>query len=414
MKRNISFVSRINLNNVKTIFTSEYWLMVALTGAFFSFFALNRGGGVVFIEAGFFFLLINILLGGYQLDKISLGYWITVAICAYLLIISILFHPQVSHYKWMANLLRMICIIFAIHCLSQKRIESWVSPLFFALLALAVCWQFGVYFFFKQPFGTFSNPHYLCSFMMLALPPLVYAFLTTQKWYRFFFALVVLLDAGLFLQIGSRPAIVGLASGVLFFLIFLIKDQRKWLGFLGIFILLISLYFSNYGDLFPKFKQLIINLPKEERIQLWITSWNMLMDNSLVSWIIGNGIGGFRTAYPHYTVPELKHLIFPHLHLLEITYDNGVIGVILVFGGIILLFISAIKYVKQTANKEKQYIVKCMIVVLISWLIHTGITFPFYSKYTQYSLSFILGILLAVVGNPIYQKKESTKLKNIH
>ena len=51
-------MSRSKLETLKTIFTSEYWLIAALCGAFFSFFALNRGGVVLFIDAGAVFLLI--------------------------------------------------------------------------------------------------------------------------------------------------------------------------------------------------------------------------------------------------------------------------------------------------------------------------------------------------------------------
>jgi O-antigen ligase len=83
--------------------------------------------------------------------------------------------------------------------------------------------------------------------------------------------------------------------------------------------------------------------------------------------------------------------------LLEICYENGIIGVILVFGGIVWFLIYAVKAAKQTDNKNIGLLIKCMIVIFISWLIHTGLTFPFYSKYSQYSLAFILGPLLVVL-----------------
>ena len=54
-------MSRSKVETLKIIFTSEYWLIASLCGAFFVFFALNRGGVVVFIEASLVLLVINIV-----------------------------------------------------------------------------------------------------------------------------------------------------------------------------------------------------------------------------------------------------------------------------------------------------------------------------------------------------------------
>jgi hypothetical protein len=53
----------LKLSTVKEILTSGYWLIACLTGAFFCFFALNRGGVVVFIDIGFCFVLVNLITG---------------------------------------------------------------------------------------------------------------------------------------------------------------------------------------------------------------------------------------------------------------------------------------------------------------------------------------------------------------
>ena len=165
-------MSRSKLETLKTIFTSEYWLIASLCGAFFSFFALNRGGVVVFIDACFVFLLINFLSGIYRPRDIPLSFWVMIAICGYLLVVSVLFYPKVSHYGWMAHMVRMLVIAFAIHCLSLKKYHNWMAILLFAMMSLAVCWQSVAYYFFKMPYGTFSNVHYISSFAILVLPEL--------------------------------------------------------------------------------------------------------------------------------------------------------------------------------------------------------------------------------------------------
>ena len=70
-------MDRSLLETFKVIFTSEYWLLGSLMGAFFSFFALNRGGVVVFIEIGACFVVINLLLGEYRPREIPFSYWAT-------------------------------------------------------------------------------------------------------------------------------------------------------------------------------------------------------------------------------------------------------------------------------------------------------------------------------------------------
>ena len=101
------------------------------------------------------------------------------------------------------------------------------------------------------------------------------------------------------------------------------------------------------------------------------------------------------------------HHIFPHNYLLEILHENGIIAVILVFGGFVLLFAAAIKASIHAGLKNSRIFLRCMIVILISWLIHTGLTFPFYSKYAQYSLAFILGPILTMLNSLPYRRKQN-------
>jgi len=399
-------VTRINIDKIKTIFTSKYWLIASLCGAFFTFFALNRGGVVVFIEAGFFFLMINIFAGNYRPKEIQLSYWITAGICAYLLLVSVIFHPQVSNYRWMAYLVRMLCLVFVIDCLFRKTLPKWITVLFILVLSAAVCWQLIAYFVFRMPYGTFSNPHYIANFTVLILPVIVYFSLTAKSWYKFLFILLAVVDLALIFKIGSRPAILGVTAGTVFVLIFLIKGRWKWIGLSLVFAVIALLFLSGYGGVFSRFEELIVNLPKEERVRLWISSWNMLSDNTLVTWIFGNGIGSFRTVFPQYATSDLRipSIVSPHNYLLEILYENGIIAAILVFGGFGLLFISSIKASIHAGPKNSRILLRCMIVILISWLIHTGLTFPFYSKYAQYSLAFIMGTLLAILETPPTKK----------
>ena len=388
---------RLKFETIKALLTSQYWLILTLSGAFFAFFALNRGGIVVLIKLSCVFLFLNTLFGEYKLKRIPIFYWITSAICAYLLLASVLLYPQESHFRWMANLLRMLVVVFAIHCLSKKKIAGWVPEFFYAIISLTVCCQFAARYLFHMPHGTFTNIHYLATFAVLVLPIIYYFFWVTTGWHKFLFALIAIMDADLLLQTGSRPAFLGIFVGTFFVFIFLVKGRYKWFGMIFICFILVALYLTDYANFASRIQDLIINLAEEERIQLWTKAWNKIKENSLLTWIFGHGIGWSTIIYTK--GPTFKvTLVSSHSHFLEIVYLNGLIGFVLIFGGLTLLFISIVNAARQNQNRKIRLLLKCLIIVFLSWLIHCGLTFPFYSKYSLYPLAFILGTILALVG----------------
>ena len=400
---------RSKLETLKIVFTSEYWLIASLTGAFFSFFALNRGGVVVFIEAGFVFVLLNLLAGEYKLKQIPSSYWIALAICLYLIIFGYLFASHEVKLKYVMYPVRMLFIVFTIHCLSLKKIDSHVYEFLPILWCLSIGWQFVAVKFYNLPFGTYSNPHYLSSFVVSTLPLVVFSFWTAGGWYKWLFILFALLDIELLLQTGSRPAILGLTFSSLFILVFFIKSRARWIGFLAIVLSFGFLYITNYGGVANHLEELIVNLRTEERVDFWKSAFQMLEKNDAIDWIFGNGIGGYRAIYADYSAPGLKQYFFPHLHPLGILYDNGIIGVILVFGGFTALFVLTVKTLINTLRKKISLLIKCMLVIFLCWMIHSSLTFPFYSKYAQYPLGFILGTMLVLIAKGNAAKKELPK-----
>jgi hypothetical protein len=398
---------RSKLETLKIVFTSGYWLIASLTGAFFSFFALNRGGVVVFIEAGFFFVLLNLLAGEYKLKQISSMYWITLAICLYLIIFGYLFASHEVKLKYVMYSVRMLFIVFTIHCLSLKKIDSHVYELLPILWCLSIGWQFVAVKFYNLPFGTYGNPHYLSNFMISILPLIVYSFWVAKGWYKWIFILFALLAIDMLLRTGSRSAILGLTFSSLFILVFFIKSRIRWIGFLAIVLSFGFLFITNYGGVASHLEELIFNLRSDDRVDFWKSALQMLEKNNTIDWIFGNGIGGYRAIYADYSAaPELKRYFFPHLHPLGIFYDNGIIGVILVVGGFTALFISTVKALINSLSKSISLLIKCMLVIFLCWMIHSNLTFPFYSKYAQYPLGFILGTMLVLIYKGNASKKE--------
>ncbi len=394
---------RLKFETIKAILTSQYWLILTLSGAFFFFFALNRGGVADFLKLSCFFLILNALFGEYQIKNIPIFYWIACAICAYLLLVSVLLYPLTSHYRWMINLVRMMGVVFAIHCLFQKNIARWTNAFFAVILSAAVCFQFGARYLLNMPHGTFTNIHYLAAFAVLVLPVLFYFFLTTPGWGKIIFALIILLDAELLLKTGSRPAFLAIIIGAIFTLFVFVDGRLRWAGVTLVIFLLVALYVTDYAHFATRIEDFIVNLGDEERLQFWEKAWNTLKENSLITWIFGHGIGWFPIDYTRDSI-VIHTFVSPHAFILEIIYLNGIIGALLVFGGLTSLLVTGVIAARQFSEKKDGVFLKCILVVYLVWLVHCGVNFPFYSKYSQYPLAFILGILFVLL-----EKKTSRK-----
>lgn len=387
----------LKISTAKEILTSAYWLIASLTGAFFCFFALNRGGVVVFIDIGFCFVLLNLITGQYKLKQIPSSYRIVLAICLYLIISGYLFASHHVKSNYVMYLLRMLFIVFTIHCLSLKKIDSRVYEYLPIVWCISICWQFAAVKFFSLPFGTYSNPHYLSNLMISTLPLIFYSFWAADGWYKWIYIPVALLAADMLIRSGSRPAILGLTFSSLLILVFFTKRRTRWIGFLTIVLSFGFLYITNYGGAVNHLEELLINLRTEERVYFWQSALQMLEKNNIVDWIFGNGIGGYRAVYAAYAAPGFKRFFFPHLHPLGVLYDNGIIGLLLVFGGLASIFVMTIKALKNSMNKNVSVLLKCLLVIFMCWMIHSSLTFPFYSKYAQYPFGFILGTMLVLI-----------------
>ena len=389
-------MNQSKLLTIKAVFTHKYWVALTLAGTFFCFFALSRGGVNVFIEATFYFLVLNVLTGRYRLKTIPSRYWITVFICAYLLLASVVFAPHESHYRWMKNIPRMLVIVFGIHYLSQKKIDDRIILFFGITLSVSVVWQFVMFHFLNRVSGTFFNTHMLAGFSVLVLPAIFYFFWTTSDWYRYLFLIIGVLAVDLLLQVGSRPAFLGLLIGSIFVIIILVRGHFKWIGMSFVLLLLAILYITDYNNLASRLKELIAFLPKEERVSMWSIAWNKILENSVLDWIFGNGIGYFKAIY--FQNEKINaHVVSSHNIVLDLIYCSGISGFILVSVAFVVLISLVMKAARQNQSKKIRIVSGCLIVIFITWSFICGLNFALYSKYTIYPLAFILGSMLVVV-----------------
>ena len=391
------------LEKVISVLTHEYWLAFTLAGAFFCFFGINRGGVIVFLHLTFGFLILNVITGHCPLKNIPRIYWITVFVCAYLMGLSIVMAPHESHYRWMKNIPRLLVIIFAMDCLMRKKPDSRIELGFALILSLAVCWQYAAYYVFGYPAGTFTNIHQLASFCILAIPILFYFFWVTRSWYRYLFVGIAIMAFDLVLLTSSRPAFVALIFSVLFVAVFLIKGRYKWISLAAVILTTAVVYITNYAAMADRLKWLIVSLPREERLYMWSKAWEKIMENDLLHWLFGNGIGRFPVPFPPHILG--MEAVSPHNFFFDLLYLNGIIGFLLVMVGIGLLIALVMGVAGKTQNKSTRILAICLIVNFVSWLILCGLNFPLYSKYSVFPLAFILGPMF-IIAQPATIKKK--------
>lgn len=394
------------VEKIKNILLNPYWLVVSLSGLFFFFFALNRGGANVFIWAGAFFLLNHMVFGEFSLKTIPLMYWIALAVCTALILMSLVFSYEITHKDRIFRLVKMLVIIYTIRLSSRTVAPQPAFKIFGVVLALSVVWQFAARILFGMPYGTWSNPHYLANFAILSLPLVFYYFRTAPNPYKILFLALLVIDIDPVFRNASRPAFLALVVSTLFVITFFTRSRYRWIGLLAICVCFLLLSITNYAGFFDKLKELIVNVSDEERVHIWRYSLEMLQDNSPAGWWVGNGIGSTYDILQGYALPDplYESFSFPHNFLIQILFENGIIGSVLVFGGQAYVLYMFIKLSNSAVNSPVHLFINCMMAVYLNCLIFTGLTVGFYSKYTLYPLGFIIGIAFVLAENILGHK----------
>ena len=389
---------RAKLDVIRHILLHPFWIILSLVGVFFFFFVLNRGGVYVFFWTGGFFLLFHLVHGGDGIKAIPLYHRLLLGICLSLVLMSLVFSHEQTDTHRLFRIGQMLVIVFCIGFISRTETARHAYGLVGTVLTVAIIWQFIARSLFKSPYGTWSNPHYLANFAIFTLPLVFYYFITVPKPYKVLFLLLFVMDIDPVFRNASRPAFLALFVSTLFVTIFFTRSRHRWFGLLAICVGLLLLGITNYAGFFEKFKELIATLSNEERVHIWTYSITMLQDNSPAAWLVGNGIGSSLEMLPKYAGPDpfYQNFSFQHNFLLQILFENGIIGTVLVFGGLCLLLVLFIKLARVAVGGSVRLLINCMMAVFLNCLIFTALTTGFYSKYTLYPMGFIIGTLFVL------------------
>jgi O-antigen ligase len=146
---------------------------------------------------------------------------------------------------------------------------------------------------------------------------------------------------------------------------------------------------------------ILSNWRTEERITVWTDTLNMLGDNSAMDWLLGHGIGSFRYYFPDFNTFKIGNKVedwsFPHNVFFQIIFENGLIGLVMILGGIILLMITTWHGYHRLKHPSTRYLLVTLFILFWINFIHCALTLSFYHKYFIYPLSMIIGILLILL-----------------
>ena len=382
---------------LRDILLNRLLLAISLAGVLFFFFLPNRGLLEWSIRLSGMLLLSHIFIGDYQISTIPKTFFILLWITAILLLLSVIFSGPHTDTHRMYRVIKMLIIAFSVHCLSRGHLDERAFFLFGAILAILIVWQFIARSFIGMPYGAYSNPHYLANLASLTLPFLFYYFFVAPRPYNFLFVpLLTLMAIDLLLKTSSRPAILGLVVSTIFGIFFLVRSKRKWIALAAFAGACLLLYATNYANVTERIQNLIVNLPTEERVQFWADTWKMLKHNSLGAWLVGNGIGSFPDFFRIYSIPKYNFFSFPHNHLLQILFDNGLIGLLILVTAQALLLFLMVRLTNRAGDLNGRVFISCMTVVYVTWLIFSSLVFGFYSRFALYPFAFILGTALSL------------------
>jgi O-antigen ligase len=241
--------------------------------------------------------------------------------------------------------------------------------------------------------GLFSNIHYLSEYVVLTAPALMLAVLKNRGGLRYLYLAVLIGDLFLLLISKSRPGFLAAVASALV-LIPLVAPVARLMIAGGMTLILGTLYFGDIGHFSERVDDLFINLRWDERAEIWLQVFDMLIGNSQMQWLFGHGLGQFLMDF-HSRGVEQQFRVFlsPHNFVFEILYSHGILGLLLIMGAVLTLLGGLVRALGRGANAKVRLEGYVLVSMLTASLVHGVFTIPFFSR--DFLLPF--GIVVSLV-----------------
>ncbi len=385
-------------------------LELAIIGSFIVF-TINPGslGDLMRICGAIF--LINVLFGSYRIGDVTEGHLVVLGIFLITLLINAFMPDEMIHRRSFRYFWTLPGMILAIHCLSKRENPDSRTLLFYSCIAvLALIIQFIAYHTVEsvvnsgglESYGLSGNMHHFGSFASLILPVLFYFSTQIKGWLRFLCLAGVIVAFYLLWESSSRIAWFAFFSSILIAILLFLRNRKLLMGLAGFFtISFIAALVSGLAAIQNRIMDILSNWRTEERVTVWADTLNMLGNNSVKDWLFGHGIGSFRYYFPDYNTFKVDGKVvdwnFPHNVFFQIIFENGLIGLVTILGGMVLLMIAIWRGYHRLEDKNDRYLLVTLFILFWINFIHCALTLSFYHKYFIYPLSVIIGISLILL-----------------
>ena len=385
-------------------------LELAILGSFFAM-ALNPGSlGDIMRICGAIFLF-NVLIGNYRIGDITEGHLVVLGIFLIILLINSFMPDEMIHRRSLRYFLTIPGMILAIHCLSKRtNPDSNTLLVYSSITLLAVIIQFISYYTIErvvntgglESLGLYSNMHHFGAFASLILPITAYFATQIKGWLRLLCVVGVIVAFFLLWESSSRISWLSFFSSILIAILLFLRSKKLLVGLAGFFTMsFIAALFSGLTAIKERIMDILSNWRTEERVTVWTDTLNMLGHNSIMDWLLGHGIGSFRYYFPDYNTFKVRGKIvdwnFPHNVFFQIIFENGLLGLVMILGGIILLMITTWRGYHRLEHPSTRYLLVTLFILFWINFIHCALTLSFYHKYFIYPISMIIGILLILL-----------------
>ncbi|SDK39656.1 O-antigen ligase [Methylophilus rhizosphaerae] len=311
-----------------------------------------------------------------------------------------------SYFSFTDKSLRHLCLAMALvmgvvllSAYHEKLKPKLMSTLIGLVYLYTLCQLIAVYFM-GRPYGTTKNPHYLAIYSAIFLVVSIYLIVKNNaiihRWLLGFSALVL---GTLLLYTSSRPVWIALLVAI-FLLAVSLRGRAAWSILIGTILLFAGLVITNAGNFKLRWEDLIMHANTEERVTIWQDAWQMQKSTSQpIQWVFGHGIESFERNFADYSrYHKNEHIDFnsPHNIVLELLYQFGIAGLILILSAIVLLYRKIISaYLKCRNDGEYAWVYLMMLLVLTIDFFGTSIILPFF-------VSININLLALIAGMTIY------------
>ena len=391
------------LHLIKTAATHTTILILVLVAAFLSL-AFHPGSLVDIMRLGYVLFIVHLVAGTYHFKYLTRAHLVMFAVMLLILLLNFTVPLSQIHASTLSNFIAVPGLVLVCHmlaCCPPGQLEPQLKLIGVGALIIAVAGQLTIFMFSSGTDGAYKNIHHLGLFASVCIPVAGYFAATCKKTSRWMATLTGVVALYLLWESGSR--ISWLAFFLSAVLTVLATPAKKQIVFILLFFAcaaFITAGVSGFEDIVIRIEEFLGSWQSEERVYIWRDAFELMKQNDLPEWLRGRGIGSFRyfmKDYPGLSIDKLEaQPTFPHNIGIQLLFENGIIGLILVFCALGAFVRGLWRGLRRSIPGDTRHLYLVCFIVFWILFFHTFLTKSIYSKYITYLFSMVAGLTFAL------------------